>query len=84
MTARDLKRAFAAHPNGADGWVRALRLPAINRNAKPSRLTELTIGVTVSLRGRINVAPFRPGITVPEMLRDLLSRRFPDGAGGAA
>jgi hypothetical protein len=36
------------------------------------------------LRGRIKVAAFQRGVTVPDMLRDLLSREFPDNAGDAA
>jgi len=84
MTARDLKRAFAAHPSVADSWVRASPPQAVNRNARPNRLTKLTIDVTPSLRDRINVAPFRRRITIAEKLCGLLSGRSPDDAGGAA
>jgi len=44
----------------------------------------LTIDVTAGFRGRIKVAAFQRGITVADMLRGLLSRQFPDNAGGAA
>jgi hypothetical protein len=44
----------------------------------------LTIDVTPDLRGRIKVAAFRRGITVAEMLRDLLSREFPPNPRGVA
>jgi hypothetical protein len=37
----------------------------------------LTIDVTPELRGRIKVAAFGRGITVAEMLRELLEREFP-------
>ena len=37
----------------------------------------LTIDITPELRGRIKVAAFRRGITVTDMLRDLLAREFP-------
>ena len=37
----------------------------------------LTIDVTPALRGRIKVAAFRRGVTVADMLRDLLAREFP-------
>jgi hypothetical protein len=40
--------------------------------------------VSPGLRARIKVAAFQRGITVADMLRDLLSRQFPDNAGGAA
>jgi hypothetical protein len=44
----------------------------------------LTIVVTPDLRSRIKVTAFRRGITVAEMLRDLLSREFPSQPRGAA
>jgi len=36
----------------------------------------LTIDVTPELRGRIKIAAFRRGVTVADMLRDLLAREF--------
>ena len=41
----------------------------------------LTIDVTPELRGRIKVVAFQRGLTVADMLRDLLAREFPDNAG---
>jgi hypothetical protein len=41
----------------------------------------LTIDMTPELRGRIKVAAFRCGVTVTEMLRDLLAREFPTTEG---
>ena len=41
----------------------------------------LTIDITPELRGRIKVAAFRRGITVTDMLRDLLAREFPSSEG---
>ena len=35
------------------------------------------------LRGRIKVVAFRRGLTVADMLRELLAREFPDGSGAA-
>ena len=84
MTARDLKRAFAARPSNAEAWVRSAKSPASKQNTKSNRFTaRLTIDVTPGLRGRIKVAAFQRGITVTDMLRNLLSRQFPDSAGGA-
>jgi hypothetical protein len=37
--------------------------------------------VTPELRGRIKIAAFRRGITVADMLRDLLAREFPKPEG---
>ena len=41
----------------------------------------LTIDVTSELRGRIKIAAFRRGVTVADMLRDLLTREFPPTEG---
>jgi hypothetical protein len=82
MIARDPKRAFATRPSDPDTWVRTPQ-PSSNDCAKADLFTaRLTIDVTPELRGRIKVAAFQRGITVAEMLRDLLSCEFPDDAGG--
>ena len=44
----------------------------------------LTIDVTPGLRGRIKVAAFRRGVTVADMLRELLAREFPEDSGDAS
>ena len=38
----------------------------------------LTLDVTPALRSRIKVAAFTQGITVADMLRDLLEQAFPE------
>ena len=44
MTARNLKRAFAARPSDADSWVRASKPTASKDNRKSDRYTaRLTI-----------------------------------------
>jgi hypothetical protein len=84
MTARDPKRTFAARPSDPDTWVRRPE-PSSNNGAKGDLFTaRLTIDVTPELRGRIKVAAFHRGITIADMLRDLLSREFPDNAGDTA
>jgi len=83
MKGRNQKRAFAARPSDPDTWVRTPDLRP-NNDAKADLFTaRLTIDVTPELRGRIKVAAFQRGITVADMLRDLLSREFPDNAGDA-
>ena len=83
MKGRNQKRAFAARPSDPDNWVRTPD-PRPNNGAKADLFTaRLTIDVTPELRGRIKVAAFQRGITVADMLRDLLSREFPDNAGDA-
>jgi hypothetical protein len=37
----------------------------------------LTVDVTPELRGRIKVVAFQQGVTVAEMIRELLESRFP-------
>jgi len=85
MTSRDPKRAFATLPSDPDTRVR-IPEPATSQNGAKADLftARMTIDVTPELRGRIKVAAFQRGITVAEMLRDLLSREFPDDAGGTA
>ena len=78
MTER--KRAFAARPSDPEAWVRAR-----DAGAKAGRYTaRLTVDVTPELRGRIKIAAFRRGVTVADLLRDLLERTFPDDAGDGA
>ena len=85
MTSRDPKRAFTSRPRDADTWIRAAGLSPVKNGAKAHHFTaRLTIDVTPDLRGRIKVAAFRRGITVAEMLRDLLSREFPPNPRGTA
>ena len=84
MTARRQKRAFAERPSDPDTWVRAPE-PRPNNGAKADLFTaRLTIDVTPELRGRIKVMAFQRGVTVADMLRDLLSREFPENAGDVA
>jgi hypothetical protein len=76
------KRAFAARPGDADAWVRTPE-PAASRDGDASLFTaRLTIDVTPEQRGRIKVAAFQRGLTVADMLRDLLAREFPENDGG--
>jgi hypothetical protein len=84
MTARNQKRAFAERPSDPDTWVRTPELRPSN-GAKADLFTaRLTIDVTPELRGRIKVAAFQRGVTVADMLRDLLSREFPENGGDVA
>ncbi len=77
MTGQERKRAFAARPTDPETWVRA-RDAGGKANPYTARLT---VDVTPDLRGRIKIAAFRRGVTVADMLRDLLAREYPDDAG---
>ena len=74
---------FADKPNRdptADSWVRkGDAQEGFTARAKSEVFTaRLTIDVTSELRGRIKVAAFRSGITVADMLRELLEREYPE------
>lgn len=72
-----MTRSFARRPSDPEAWIRAPETSA------PNRFTaRLTIDVTPELRGRIKIAAFGQGVTVADMLRDLLARHFPDETGG--
>jgi hypothetical protein len=80
MSERSYKRGFASRPGDAESWIKA-------SDAAPRRLDDasaftarLTIDVTPALRGRIKVTAFQRGVTVADMLRDLLTREFPADA----
>lgn len=84
MTNRDPKHAFTSRPRDADTWIQSGGPSPPKNGAKADHFTaRLTIDLTPGLRGRIKVAAFRRGITVAEMLRDLLSREFPLNPRGA-
>jgi hypothetical protein len=85
MTNRDPKCTLTSRPRDTDTWIRPGGLSPPKNGAKAHLFTaRFTIDVTPDLRGRIKVAAFRRGITVAEMLRDLLSREFPPNPRGAA
>ncbi|MPZ37144.1 MAG: hypothetical protein GEU95_03610 [Rhizobiales bacterium] len=77
MTDRTDKRRFASRPGDAESWIRATRAQQDDKAAGNAFTARLTIDVTAELRGRIKVVAFRRGVTVADMLRDLLAREFP-------
>jgi len=79
MNGRHQKRAFAARPADPERWVKASEFRAVDSSAFTARLT---IDVTPDMRGRIKIAAFQRGVTVADMLRDLLAREFPPAEGG--
>ncbi|MAU23400.1 MAG: hypothetical protein CMH13_23155 [Martelella sp.] len=80
MSEHPTRRGFAARPADPEHWIKAADAPP--RDGEASGFTaRLTIDVTPDLRGRIKIAAFRRGITVADMLRDLLAREFPQTEG---
>lgn len=81
MIERPQKRGFAARPVDPERWIKAPDAPAARASADGSFIARLTIDVTPEQRGRIKIAAFQRGVTVADMLRDLLAREFPEKAG---
>ncbi|HLA29412.1 MAG TPA: hypothetical protein VJ047_00095 [Pseudomonas sp.] len=62
----------------AEAWIR--QSVAVD-NGKVERYTaRLTLDVTPALRTRIKLAAFDRGVTMAEMLREVLERQFPEVA----
>jgi hypothetical protein len=76
MSERPSRRGFASRPADPEHWIKASDAPARDSDAG-GFTARLTIDVTPELRGRIKIAAFRRGVTVADMLRDLLAREFP-------
>ena len=82
MTARGRSSGFAARPRDAESWIRSPDPSSTSSNATELYTARLTVDITPALRGRIKIAAFQRGVTVADMLRDLLAREFPDTDGG--
>jgi hypothetical protein len=81
MTSRDRNGGFAARPRDAESWVRTSDPHSSVTVAADIYSVRLTVDITPALRGRIKIAAFQRGVTVADMLRDLLAREFPDPDG---
>ncbi|BEV44511.1 Plasmid segregation centromere-binding protein ParG OS=Afipia felis OX=1035 GN=BN961_00069 PE=4 SV=1 [Afipia felis] len=81
MTKPPHKRGFAARPTDADDWITAAEQPPSIPSSGTGFTARLTIDVTPDLRGRIKIAAFQRGVTVADMLRELLAREFPQTPG---
>jgi hypothetical protein len=81
MTARDRNGGFAARPRDAESWIRSPDPSSSAHSAADLYTARLTVDITPALRGRIKIAAFQRGVTVADMLRDLLAREFPDTDG---
>lgn len=82
MTGRSHKRAFTARPADPESWVKAPQPRPVRSGNAANFTARLTIDVTPDLRGQIKIAAFQRGVTVADMLRDLLAREFPPAEGG--
>ncbi|MBR7653444.1 hypothetical protein KCX83_14060 [Brucella oryzae] len=81
MTSEPRKRSFASRPADPEHWIKAAE-PAVPPLPKdPAFTARLTIDITPELRGRLKIAAFKRGVTVTNMLRELLAREFPPSSG---
>jgi hypothetical protein len=80
MSERPTRRGFAARPADPEHWIKAADTPPRDGDAA-GFTARLTIDVAPELRGRIKIAAFRLGVTVADMLRELLAREFPTTPG---
>lgn len=78
MTDRPTKRGFAARPRDPEDWIKSAGRAETKR---PDYTARLTVDITPELRGRIKIEAFTRGVTVADMLRDLLVREFPKPEG---
>ncbi|KQT62062.1 MULTISPECIES: hypothetical protein [unclassified Aureimonas] len=81
MSERPTRPGFAARPADPERWIRTSDATAQRGGDAPAFTARLTIDVTPDQRGRIKIAAFRRGVTVADMLRDLLAREFPPSQG---
>ena len=81
MSERSSKRSFASRPADPESWIKAPDRPSRREETAADFTARLTIDVTADMRGRIKIAAFQRGVTVADMLRDLLAREFPPAEG---
>jgi hypothetical protein len=81
MIARSPRRHFITRPADPERWVKAPEPRPANGGEPAGFTARLTIDVTPDLRGRIKIAAFQRGVTVADMLRELLAREFPSTEG---
>ncbi len=81
MTARSPNSGFATRPRNAESWIKSPDPASSGATAADLYTARLTVDITPALCGRIKIAAFQGGVTVADMLRDLLAREFPDADG---
>ena len=82
MTEPPRRSRFASRPGDVQTRIKSSPAPAIAVAKNGAFTARLTIDVTSALRARIKIAAFHRGVTVADMLRDLLVKAFPDVDGG--
>lgn len=83
-TRRKRRSKFTSRPGDAERWVKSRDTQSRPRRKRSPFAARLTIDVTPDLRGRIKVVAFQRGVTVADMLREILLKTFPDTDGGSS
>ena len=81
MSERSEQRGFAARPTNPDAWIKTAQVEPARTADAACFTARLTIDITPDLRGRIKIIAFQRGVTVADMLRELLAREFPKTPG---
>ncbi|MFC0217565.1 hypothetical protein ACFFJ7_04055 [Pseudochelatococcus lubricantis] len=81
MSERPARKGFATRPADPESWIKATDASTARKEDIGTYTARLTIDITPELRGRIKITAFRHGVTVAEMLRELLAREFPPTQG---
>lgn len=81
MSERSSRRTFASRPADPETWIKTAESPSNRPGDAISFTARLTIDITPELRGRIKIIAFQRGVTVADMLRELLAREFPATSG---
>lgn len=81
MSERSERRGFASRPTNPDAWIKAAEVEPVRTADAAGFTARLTLDITPELRGRIKIIAFRRGVTVADMLRELLAREFPPTSG---
>ena len=82
MTERPRRSQFAARPGDVESRIKSPEAPTLAAAKNGAFTARLTIDVTSELRGRIKVTAFQRGVTVADMLREILAKALPDVDGG--
>jgi hypothetical protein len=77
MSGNRTRSAFASRPGNAETWIGAADLPR-HATKQAANSARLTIDVTPALRARIKVSAFQRGMTVADLIRDMLREAFPE------
>lgn len=81
MTTRRPNAGFVSRPRDVQAWIAAPEVEAQRAQPGTSNTARLTVDVTPQLRHRIKLAALGRGVTVSDMLREMLHQAFPeDGA----